>query len=211
MSTRTTHFLRLAACIAAAYCAGSSLRADSKKNPASKFYVADLNGEAQVDEGDRIDDLEKKSVYNAQGTVIETKSNSNYAMVYSNGTGIYFDPATRVHVKTFEQEPFQPNRSDMDVEPSVSQTHAFVDTGLVSLCTSKLVAGSNMTYQTPFGELNMRGRKAVINVTQNSTTFSMIEGESTVRKGDLDMGGYTVHEGSRPSSRRAPTAIPIRS
>src|SRR5580658_2431046 len=96
-----------------------ALHADAQtRNPVSKFFVADLNGDAQVNTGTEIDDLVKKSVYNAQGTVIETKAKSNYAMVYSNGTGIYFDPSTKVAVDKFQQEPFRPNRTDMDVEPS---------------------------------------------------------------------------------------------
>jgi hypothetical protein len=85
----------------------------------------------------------------------------------------------------------------METEPSISQTQASVDTGLVGLCTSKLVAGSNMSYQTPTGSLNMRGRKAVIEVKDNQTTFSMIEGDSSVRSGDLDTGGHVLHEGEQ--------------
>src|SRR5665213_3370383 len=98
------------------------LSAAPKKNPTSKFYVADVDGEAQIDTGDRVDDLNKKSVYNAEGTVIETKPKASNAMVFSNGTGIFFDEDTRVEVKHFEQEPFVPNRTDMDTEPSISQT-----------------------------------------------------------------------------------------
>ncbi len=198
MQSRILRPITFLAC-AVAICASASLAhaQSKKKSPTSKFFVADLNGEAQVDTGDRIDDLEKKSVYNAQGTIIQTKEKSNYAMVYSNGTGIYFDPSTRVHVKKFEQEPFKPNRTDMETEPSISQTQAVVDTGTVGLCTSKLVAGSNMNYQTPFGTLNMRGRKAVIEVKDDTTTFSMVEGDSSIRSGELDMGGHTVHEGEQ--------------
>src|ERR1700722_3505129 len=117
-----------------------ALRGDPQSmNPVSKFFVADLNGDAQVNTGTEIDELVKKSVYKAQGTTIETKPKSNYAMVYSNGTGIYFDPSTKVDVDKFQQEPFRPNRTDMDVEPSVSLTDAHIERGTVGLCTSKQV------------------------------------------------------------------------
>ena len=79
--------------------------AQNSKNPTSKFYVADVEGDAQIDTGEKVDDLNKQSVYNAQGTVIETKANSVNAMVFSNGTGIFFDSDTRVEMKRFEQEP----------------------------------------------------------------------------------------------------------
>jgi hypothetical protein len=209
MHSRSLRPLLFAASVVATFALTSSLHAQSKrKSPTSKFFVADLNGEAQVDTGDRIDDLEKKSVYNAQGTIIQTKEKSNYAMVYSNGTGIYFDPSTRVHVKRFEQEPFKPNRSDMETEPSISQTQAMVDTGTVGLCTSKLVAGSTMNYQTPLGTLNMRGRKAVIEVKDDTTTFSMVEGDSSIRSGELDLGGHTVHEGEQAIIKKGANGAP---
>jgi len=169
----------------------------AKNNPTSKFYVADVEGDAQIDTGSSVDDLTKKSVYNAQGTVIETKPKAANAMVFSNGTGIFFDEDTRVEVKQFEQEPFVPNRTDMDVEPSISQTQAFVPHGTVGLCTSKLVAGSSMNYSTPLGSVNIRGGKVVVSAQDNKTTISMIEGEGTVFSGNLDMGGHTLHDGEQ--------------
>src|SRR5471032_1382603 len=79
---------------------------DKKKNPTSKVYVSDVNGDAQIDTGDNIQDLNKRAVYNAQGTTIETKKaetpedkNKVYTTsVFSNGTGAYFDQDTKVEV-----------------------------------------------------------------------------------------------------------------
>jgi hypothetical protein len=160
-----------------------------KKNSVSKIYIADVNGGASIDTGEALEDLNKRSVYPAQGTVIETKrptseqdrSKHYSTMVYSNGTGAFFDADTRVEVKRFVQEPFMPNRTDVQVEPSVSHTQAFIARGAVGLCTSKLIAGSNMVYQTPHGSVNIRGQKIVIEATADETKISMLEGESTVR------------------------------
>jgi hypothetical protein len=176
-----------------------------KNNPASRVYIADVSGEAQIDTGNSIQDLNKRSVYNAQGTVIETKKSKTEdengktysTMVYSNGTGAYFDQDTHVEVKRFVQEPFKANRTDMEVEPSISQTQAFVSHGTVGLCTSKLVAGSTMTYTTPHGTINIHGRKVVIEANDNQTKISMLEGDSTVRAGSLDLGGHTLHTGQQ--------------
>ena len=167
-----------------------------------------MNGEAQIDTGDKIDDLTKKSVYNADGAVVETKPNSNNAMVFSNGTGAYFDQDTRVEVKAFSQEPFTPNRTDMDVEPSISQTRAFVARGSVGLCTSKLVAGSNMTYQTPHGSINIRAKRVVIAADDRETKISMIEGESAVKGGDLDLGGQILRAGQQAIIRKGAAGQP---
>src|SRR4051812_25744613 len=185
--------------------------AQSKKtNPASKVYFADVSGEALIDTGDSLEDVSKRSVYSAQGTVIETKKPQNEAdrakyfstMVYSNGTGAFFDADTRVEVKRFQQEPFTPNRTDVEVEPSVSQTQAFISRGVVGLCTSKLVAGSSMTYQTPHGSVTIRGRKLVIEARPDVTKISMLEGDSTIRAGAMDLGGHTLKAGQQAIIRR---------
>lgn len=194
-----------------------ALRAqDQKKNPASKIYVSDVAGEAQIDTGENIQDLSKKSVYTVQGTVIETKKAEKQeekdkvfsTMVYSNGTGAYFAEDTRVEVKRFQQEPFTPNRGDMEVEPSISQTQAFVSRGTVALCNSKMVAGSNMNYATNLGQVNIRGQKVVIESHDEVTRISMLEGESTVRSGGADLGGRVLRSGEQALIRRQANGAP---
>jgi len=194
---------------------------DKKKNPTSKVFVSDVAGEAQIDLGDSIQDLAKKSVYQAQGTIIETKkadkeedkSKIFSTVVYSNGTGAYFDQDTRVELKKFVQEPFTPNRVDMDTEPSISQTQAFVARGAVGLCNSKQVAGSVMNYNTTLGSVSIRGKKIVIEATDAQTKISMLEGDSTVRGGALDMGGQALRSGQqaiiRPGNPGQPNRIQI--
>jgi len=197
----------------------AALQAQSvkKKNPASKVFVSDVSGEAQIDTGDNIQDLSKRSVYNAEGTIIETKKAETDAdkgkiystAVYSNGTGAYFDHDTRVEMKKFVQEPFTPNRADMEVEPSISQTQAFVAHGTVGLCTSKPVAGSTTNYSTPLGAVNIRGRKVVIEANDNETSISMLEGDSTVHGGTSDLGGgHTLHAGERATIRKGAAGQP---
>jgi hypothetical protein len=200
---------------------GYAQSASAKKNPASKVYFTDVKGEAQIDTGDKIEDVAQRSVYTAEGTVIETKrpqtedDQAKYysTMVYSNGTGAFFDNDTRVEVKRFVQEPFVPNRSDIEVEPSISQTQAFVSRGTVGLCTSKLVAGSSMNYQTPLGSINVRGRRVVIEAARDVTKISMLEGNSTVKGGSMDMGGHTVYAGQqaiiRPGIAGQPNRVEI--
>lgn len=210
-------------CVAVASLLAPSLAQaqNRKKNPTSKVYVADVSGEAQIDIGDSMHDLAKKSVYDAQGTIIETrkaekeedKNKIFSTVVYSNGTGAFFDQDTKMELKKFIQEPFTPNRADMDVEPSISQTQAFVSRGAVGLCTSKQVAGSNMTYSTPHASVNVRGRRLVIETNDNETKISMIEGDSTVRAGAMDMGGHTLRAGDqaiiRPGAAGGPNLITI--
>lgn len=187
-----------------------SLKADGdgkKKNPTSKLYVADVDGESSINTGDKIDDLTKKSVYSAEGTIIETKSDASSALVLSNGTGILVDPNTKLEIKRFLQEPFSPNRNDMEVEPSVSQTKVFMPRGTVALCTSKLVAGSNMVYTTPQASISIRGRKVVMQCSGDTTTVSLIEGDVTVR-GDLTGGGESLKPGQQAIITRKSSSEP---
>ncbi len=180
----------------------------AKKNPTSKLYVADLEGFAEIDTGERIEELSKRSVHNAQGTIIQTKEDSSNAMVFSNGTGIYFAPDTRLEVKRFSQEPFTPNRTDLESEPSISQTFGFIPRGSVGLCVPKLVAGSSMVYQTPQGALNMRGKKVVIETDGFETKISMVEGESTVKGNEANSSGQTLTGGEQAIIRRLPGRAP---
>jgi hypothetical protein len=176
-----------------------------KKNPSSKVFVTDVSGEAVIDTGSNVQDLSKQSVYNAEGTIIETKKARNESEknkvfstgVFSNGTAAYFDEDTKVELRNFVQEPFTPNRSDMDVEPSISKTLAFVQRGTVGLCASKLVAGSSMNYSTSLGSVNIRGQKIVIQSDDKETKVSMLDGESTVRGGDQDLGGEQLKSGQQ--------------
>ena len=203
-----THLGAVVALVSLA-CLPVALRAQTtKKNPSSKRFVTDVGGEqglALIDTGNNIQDLNKQSVYNAEGTIIETKksksaSDKNKVFstgVFSNGTAAYFDEDTRVEVRDFVQEPFTPNRTDMDVEPSISKTQAIVERGTVGLCASKLVAGSSMTYSTALGSVNIRGQKLVIQSDDKETKVSMLDGESTIKGGDQDLGGEQLKSGQQ--------------
>ncbi len=180
----------------------------AKKNPTSKLYVADLDGLAEIDTGDKIEELSKKSVHNAQGTTIQTMADSSNAMVFSNGTGIYFAPDTRVDVQRFSQEPFTPNRTDLESEPSISQTAGFIPRGAVGLCVPNLVAGSSMVYKTPQGSMNIRGKKVVIETDGFETKVSMVEGETTVNGDEPNGSGLTIKGGEQAVIRRLPGRKP---
>jgi len=170
-----------------------------RKSPTSKFYVAEVKGFAQVNTGEKIEDLTEKSVFDAEGTVIETKTDSDNALVMSNGTGIYFAPDTKLSVKRFVQEPFSPNRTDLESEPSVSQTRTLLSRGSVGLCTGKLVAGSSMVYDTAYCSINIlsqNSQKIAIEVSEEKTVITLFEGSATLR-GDNMAGGESLQAGQQ--------------
>lgn len=184
---------------------GSTLafaQSPKKNTPTSKLFVADLTGQSQVDYGDKIEPLAKNGVLAPEGSVIETKSNSTDSLVLSNGTALYVGADTRFEVKKFMQEPFTPNRTDLDIEPSISQTMIRVTRGSVGVCTSKLVAGSSMTYQTPQATIHVRGRRLLIQTDENETRVSLLEGDVTVVGNELS-GGESLRPGQQAIARKA--------
>ena len=171
----------------------------TKNSPTSKFYVADVKGFAEVNTGVKIEDLTERSVFDAEGTIIETKIDSTNAVVMSNGAGVYFAPDTRLAVKRFAQEPFSPNRTDLDSEPSVSQTRNVLSRGAVGICTGKLIAGSSMVYETVNTSLNILSQsvqKIAIQTNDEGTTVTLFEGAVTVR-GDNMSGGEPLKPGQQ--------------
>jgi hypothetical protein len=122
----------------------------------------------------------------------------------SNGVGLNFGPDTKLVVKRFLQEPFQPNRTDLESEPSVSQTRTLLSRGAVGICTGKLVAGSSMIYDTPHGSvsiLSQNVQKAAVQVTDDSTIVTLFEGAITLR-GDNMAGGEALQPGQQAVIRK---------
>jgi len=198
-------FFRFCAFLALSGAAVHAQTTSSKRrNPTSKFYVAEVEGFAQVNTGEKIEDLTEKSVFDAEGTIVETKPDSSNALVMSNGVGLNFGPDTKLVVKRFLQEPFQPNRTDLDSEPSVSQTRTQLTRGAVGICTGKLVAGSSMIYDTPHGSVNILSQsvqKASLQITDETTTITLFEGAITLR-GDNMAGGEALQAGQQAVIRR---------
>ena len=197
-------FFRFCACVALSGAAVFAQTASKRRNPTSKFYVADVEGFSQVNTGEKIEDLTEKSVFDAEGTIVETKPDSSNSLVMSNGVGLNFGPDTKLIVKRFLQEPFQPNRTDLESEPSVSQTRTMLSRGAVGICSGKLVAGSSMIYDTPHGSvaiLSQNVQKAAIQVSDDETIVTLFEGAITLR-GDNMAGGEALQPGQQAVIRK---------
>ncbi|MDB6127340.1 MAG: hypothetical protein JWM35_1236 [Verrucomicrobia bacterium] len=219
MNPSTTRFHRVSMIAISAFAAAAALvpatvsAQGRNRAPLSKLFVASVDGQSEINRGDKIEEMLLKSAYNAQGSIIETKSKATNALVYSNGTGIFFEPDTRLEVQKFLQDPFTPNRNDLEIEPSVSQTDALLTRGTIGLCTSKLVAGTTMKYRTPLGSGSLMGGKYVIETTPESSKISVLEGEGLARGGSLDLGGQVIHPGEQaifsPGATRDSSLIKI--
>ncbi|MDB6170495.1 MAG: hypothetical protein JWM88_3359 [Verrucomicrobia bacterium] len=196
--------------LAAALAVAPGLLAQSKRpNPRSKLFVASVAGESQINRGEKIEAMTLQSAYSAEGSIIETKPKATNALVYSNGTGIFFDADTRLEVTKFIQEPFTPNRNDLEIEPSVSQTDALLSRGTIGLCTGRLVAGSSMLYHTALGSVSMQSGKVVIESGDEESRISVLDGQGLVRVGALDLGGQVVNRGEQAIIHRGANRITV--
>jgi hypothetical protein len=65
-----------------------------------------------------------------------------------------------------------------------------------------------MNYRTSLGSVSIRGGKVVIQAESEATTVSMLEGESTVRGGTLDLGGQVLHAGEQAVIKPGPPGGP---
>lgn len=207
MNSNASLFIRILALVSSGLILSSTAWGNSP-SPTSKLYVADLEGQSEIDTGERIEDIQNKSVHNAQGTIIVTLPDSANSMVFSNGTGVFLQEDSRLEVKRFSQEPFVPNRTDLESEPSISQTLARLSHGMVGLCTPKMVAGSSMVYGTPQASVNVRGGKVVIQSDEYTTTVSSIEGSVTISGTGGSSRGLEVTSGNQAVITRMPGRAP---
>ena len=186
----------------------SLLAATKAKNPAGKIYVASVSGGSQATVGDKVEDLAPKSVFLAQGALIETKPKGTLAMVFSNGTGVFLDQDSHLEVRRFTQEPFIPSRTDLETEPSVSHTEGSLSRGIIAVSTSKLAPGSTMIFRTSLGSISLHGGRMVMESGDDLTKISLLQGEGTVYAGEFDLGGTVIHPGEQALIRPGPPGQP---
>ena len=190
----------VAATVIAVPAALAQRQAGKTKGPTSKIYLAEVTGEIHIQNGERIYTARQSTAFDAPGSVIETKAEARSALVFSNGTGMLVDENSRVEISRFEQERFLPvgdRRLDGSHEPSVSQSNVVIRYGTLSFCTSQLISGSSMIYSTPLAAINIRGGKVVVESKPDETIVDLLDGDVTVRSGNMDVGGHILRPGER--------------
>ncbi len=173
----------------------------SRPDPTSKFYVLGLSGSAEMRSTDRIEALQGKTLHNAQGTTLTTGSSSSNTVVFSNGTAMFFAAETRIDVTKFRQSAFLPERSDLENEPSISNTEIFIPRGAVAISTPKLSPGTTLVYTTPHGLVTVHGGTVVIEVDATETRVTVTEGEATIVGDGARSGAHRLGPGEQAVAR----------
>ncbi|HSI07164.1 MAG: FecR domain-containing protein [Rariglobus sp.] len=208
--TRTIHKVLCGLVLSASISIFSAL-SPAQDNPrptlTGKLYVAEMEGTASIKNRDKIEPLAKKTSHDAEGSSLVTKPDSLTALVLSNGVGLALDASTELEVRRFVQEPFAPNRTDLEAEPSVSHTSLFVSQGTVSLYTGTLTAGSTFNINSRHGSVTIRGKEVVVEVTDDQMIISLLVGDVTV-SGDSKIAGQSLLPGQQAVITRDPAGGP---
>jgi len=206
-------FLVIAGCSGIALVTGYAQQGLAGKNrgPTTKIYLSEAEGEsAIVSKGVTYTAQQAKS-FDAPGTVIETKEKAHNAFVYSNGTGLFMEQNTKIQVDRFAQERFQPNspnRTNPEIEPSVSHSNVVVNRGIIGICTNQLATGTTMVYTTPLAAVDIRRGRLSIETTDTQSIIDLLEGDITVHNGAQDKAGQTLRPGERAIIRSATDGRP---
>lgn len=179
------------------------------KNPTAKLYIAEQEGFTDIDTDSFVREAGKNTVYNAANAIIQTKADSKTSLVFSNGVGVFLSPETTLRVEQFTQEPFLPNRADLELEPSISRMILSVRSGSVGICTSRLMPGSTLEIHTPHGVVTLRGKQLVVETNEQGTTFSLLEGDLTARTLALENAGQRFAGGNRAVLRQQRLGDPL--
>lgn len=189
----------------AALTLGAQAQLTGASTPASrgKLFVAEVKGEASVTVNNQVHVPVQSEMFNASGTVIQTRPEAYNAYVYSNGTGMFVGSDTLVRVERFDQERFAPDANTLEVEPSITRSDVHVARGFVGICTNRLVSGTTMNYSTPHASVNIRGQRVGIETNADETTIYLIEGDVTVRSLDGGGSGQVLRPGEQAVIRPA--------
>ena len=155
--------------------------ASAAGSPISKVYFAAVRGaDAFVHQGDRSQPISPKETYAAAGLGIETQAGAIVTMVFSNGLAVQLHADTRLKVKRFAQEPFRPNRTDIQLEPSISDVELDLAYGTMVISTAKLVPGSRLNLETNRAEVNAQGGTMIVTANPEETDVSVVTGACTI-------------------------------
>lgn len=146
-------------------------------DPVSKVFFAAVSGDdVFVHQGNRSQPVTARETYNASGLGIQTGQEGSAGVVFSNGLAAQLQSDSRIAVTRFSQEPFRPDHSDLDAEPSISNVALDLAHGTVVLATSKLAAGSKFEVLTPRAAISIQGGTMIVTADAERTRVSVVTG-----------------------------------
>lgn len=178
--------------LAAAFCAGAARAQD---NMPGRMYAVSVEGEVRTFTDGKMELLMPGEGGIAHRMRIEIGPHGKASFVLSNNTGLSFGPGTRLEILRFEHAPFTADPMKLDEEPTVSRLEARLRGGRVAVCLPSQVFGSTVTLYVPDASITFRGRRYMLDTSDERTVLHVVDGLATVFRGPDDRVGQVVGNG----------------
>jgi len=160
-----------------------------------RMYAVSVEGDFRRTEDGRLVPVAIGESFAASRTTLELAEKSRASLIFSNNTGVFFSPGTRIVVERFEHAPFIADPNRMDDEPAASNFTGRLLAGTAALCFPKQVFGSTVLLQIPQATLNLHGSRIAVEVTDACSIAYVVDGTVTVLRGSEDKTGEVVGSG----------------
>ncbi|KXU36535.1 hypothetical protein AXK11_04065 [Cephaloticoccus primus] len=167
-------------------------------NLISKLYAVEVDGEAYLENHGVITPLSAREVHIAEGSTVYTEEASTTTLVISNGTGLFLNEDGRFSITRAAQEPFVGERGDLIAEPSVSNIQIYHESGVLGVCTSRLLPDSLLEIVTDEAVVRIPDGKLVFERNREGTWVTLVGGDASAQAGKVYYAGQgrdlNIHE-----------------
>lgn len=164
-----------------------------------KMFVVSVNGDVHHVQAGKVTPFEPGETITCRAIIIESGPSSSATGVLSNNTGVFVGPNSRMEITSFVQAPFAADPARVEDEPSVSNIEGTFFSGTFALCFANQVFGSTAKYSILGADVNLRGKRIVVEATDAKTTIYVVDGEATVKTGPVDQAGTVAGTGKQVS------------
>jgi len=164
-----------------------------------KMFIVDATGDVHHVNAGKVAPFEAGETIQCKNIIIESGPESHASGVLSNNTGIFIGPNSRFELTRFEQAPFAADPNRVEDEPSISNIEGVFYSGSFAFCFANQVFGSTAKYTILGAEVNIRGKRIVVEATDVKTTIYVVDGDATVKTGPTDQSGTVAQSNSQMS------------
>jgi len=171
------------------------LNSRAQERVPGRLYAVSVEGDFRRTEDGRFVPVALGESFAASRTTLELAAKSRASLIFSNNTGVFFSPGTRLVVDRFEHAPFIADPNRMDDEPAASSFTGRLLAGTIAFCFPKQVFGSTVLLQIPQATLNLHGSRIAVEVTDARAVAYVLDGTVTILRGSEDKSGQVAGSG----------------
>lgn len=164
-----------------------------------KLFIVDASGDVRHVIAGKVLPMKAGDTIACKNVTFEAGAESSATGVLSNNTGLYIAPDSRFAITRFEQAPFAADPNRVEDEPSVSNFEGVFYSGTFAFCFANQVFGSTAKYTILGAEVNVRGKRVVVDASDSRTILYIVDGEATVFSGPDDRAGVIARSNKQMS------------